>query len=93
MSNTQSNNPLPPTLTQEQFEELQKKVKEQKAEVRSHDLKCGLCGALWLAFGIVMLYAYFAHGNVPWWLAAIVIVYGLWLLSGLATKGWRFLIY
>jgi hypothetical protein len=56
----------------------------------THTVKCGIVGGLWSVGGIMMM-ASGASGSVFGGL--LVLAYGIWVLSGIATGGWRILIY
>ncbi|MDR2930503.1 MAG: hypothetical protein LBV06_06340 [Propionibacteriaceae bacterium] len=61
----------------------------QKIKTGAYVAKCGLLGGLFVIVGIVAL----VTGGSAWWAGILAIVYGIWLLSGIASGGWRLFIY
>lgn len=61
----------------------------EKVRTAAYMTKCVLVGLLFLIGGVIVL----VTGSSAWWVGLIGIAYGLWVLSGLATGGWRLFIY
>jgi len=51
--------------------------------------KCVIIGGVFVVGGIAAV----VSGTSAWWAGLIAIAYGCWLLSGVATGGWRLFIY
>jgi len=50
--------------------------------------KCVIIGGLFFIGGIVAIVS-----GAPWYTGLIAIAYAIWVLSGIATGGWRLFIY
>jgi len=60
-----------------------------KVKTGAYIAKCVIIGGLFLVAGIIAL----VSAPDAWWAGLIGIVYGVWVLSGVATGGWRLFIY